>query len=209
MAKKKASLYSVHPSVKMVQDWIDNLEEQTGCTLDGWMELIQAEGPKDEKARREWLRTEHRFGANSAWWLAERAQNPRAKGEEDPDVYLARAEQYVEAMFAGKKAHLRPTYEALLALGRSLGRDLKFCPCKTMVPFYREHVVAEVKPATLKRIDFGLALGKTKVPKTSRLIDTGGAAKKDRITHRFELATPDDVDAEVRRWTKVAYDLDA
>jgi hypothetical protein len=33
------------------------------------------------------------------------------------------------------------------------------------------------------RIDFGLALKDT--PATGRLIDTGGFAKKDRITHRF------------------------
>jgi hypothetical protein len=40
------------------------------------------------------------------------------------------------------------------------------------------------------------------------LIDTGGAAKKDRITHRIELRSPDEVDAGVRRWLKVAYELD-
>jgi hypothetical protein len=209
MAKKKASRYSAHPGVKMVQDFIEDLQEKTGCTLDDWMDLIRTEGPKGEVARREWLKSFHHFGTNTAWWLAERANNPKAKGDEDPDVYLAKAEQYVEAMFAGKKAHLRPTYEALLDLGKSLGRDVKICPCKTMVPFYRSHVIATVKPATLKRIDFGLALAKTKVPKKSRLIDTGGAEKKDRISHRFELSSPDDIDAEVRRWAKVAYDLDA
>ena len=41
------------------------------------------------------------------------------------------------------------------------------------------------------------------------LIDTGGLAKKDRITHRIELASPAQIDGEVKKWLKTAYDLDA
>jgi hypothetical protein len=44
---------------------------------------------------------------------------------------------------------------------------------------------------------------------TGRLIDTGGFAKKDRITHRIPLESPADIDDEVKRWLKVAYDRDA
>ena len=54
--------------------------------------------------------------------------------------------------------------------------------------------------------DLGLALGDTKAPK--RLIDTGGFAKKDRITHRFEIQKLADIDAEVKKWLKVAYERD-
>jgi hypothetical protein len=43
----------------------------------------------------------------------------------------------------------------------------------------------------------GLALGKTKTPK--RLIDTGGLAKKDRITHRIPLESVEEIDQEVER----------
>jgi hypothetical protein len=41
-----------------------------------------------------------------------------------------------------------------------------------------------------------------------RLIDTGGLAKKDRITHRIELKSADDIDDEVKKRMKTAYDLD-
>jgi hypothetical protein len=75
--------------------------------------------------------------------------------------------------------------------------DVKACPCKTIVPLYRHHVIAQLKPATQTRIDFGFALGglKAKGP----LIDTGGFAKKDRITHRIEIKTRAHIDAEVVR----------
>jgi len=89
----------------------------------------------------------------------------------------------------------------------ALGNDVKACPCKTIVPLHRKHVFAQIKPATHTRIDFGLALGDTKRT-PNRLIDTGGFAKKDRITHRFEIAAPGDIDTEVKRWLKTAYDCD-
>ena len=76
-----------------------------------------------------------------------------------------------------------------------------------MVPLYRKHVIAQIKPATRTRIDFGLALGATKAP--ARLVDTGGFKKKDRITHRIEVQSKADIDGELKRWLKTAYELDA
>jgi hypothetical protein len=77
-----------------------------------------------------------------------------------------------------------------------------------MVPLYREHVFAQIKPTTNSRIDLGFALThyKGKLPK--RLMDTGGLARKDRITHRIELTSTAQIDAEVKKWLKAAYDLD-
>jgi uncharacterized protein DUF5655 len=115
----------------------------------------------------------------------------------------------VEEQYAGPKEKLRPIFEELLKLSRSMGDDVKVCPCKTIVPLYREHVFAQIKPTTNSRVDFGLALThhKGKLPK--RLIDTGGLAKKDRITHRVELTSASQIDGEVKKWLKTAYDLDA
>lgn len=206
-ATKTKSIYGVHPGVAMTQKWIAELKQKTGRTLDEWMKLIKNEGPPTEQARRDWLKQQQGLGTNSAWWLAERSVG---KGDDldDPDAYLKAAEKYVEEMFGGKKEHLKPIYSALLKLGLSMGKDTKACPCQTIVPLYRNHVFAQIKPTTQTRIDFGLALGDTKkTPK--QLIDTGGFAKKDRITHRFEITSLKDIDDEVKRWLKVAYDRDA
>lgn len=150
------------------------------------------------------------LGTNSAWWLAERAAGKGAE-EDDPESYLKTAVGYVEAMYAGSKAGLRPMHHELLRIGRALGKDVKVCPCQTIVPIYRKHVFAQIKPSTRTRIDFGLALGPLVGKKTfpERLIDTGGFAKKDRITHRIPMTSLDDIDAEVERWLRIAYDLDA
>jgi hypothetical protein len=43
---------------------------------------------------------------------------------------------------------------------------------------------------------------------TKRLIDTGGYEKKDRITRRIEIKSKADIDDELKRWLKNAYDTD-
>jgi hypothetical protein len=76
------------------------------------------------------------------------------------------------------------------------------------VALYRHHVFAQVKPPTNTRIDLGLALAGYKGKLPRRLIDTGGMAKKDRITHRIEIKSMADVDEDAAKWLKSAYDLD-
>ena len=201
----KPSRYSVHPGVAMTGDWIAKLPEKTGRSLEGWLRLVRTSGPRTEKERLAWLKSKHGLGTNTAGWIAARAEG-KGSEDSDPEAYLEAAEGYVEAMYSGGKSRLRPMYEELLELGLSLGRDVKACPGKTSVPLYRRHVFAQIKPTTQTRIDLGLALGKAKTP--PRLLATGGMARADRITHRIPIASPTDIDAEVRRWMKTAYAMD-
>jgi hypothetical protein len=119
---------------------------------------------------------------NYAGWIV-----ARAGGKDDdfssPEAYLHAAEKYVVAMFSGGKAGLRPIYHALLKLGLGLGKDVKACPCQTIVPLYRNHVFAQIKPTTQTRIDLGFALGAR--PAEGRLIDTGGFARKTALPTAF------------------------
>jgi hypothetical protein len=205
---KASSTYDVHPGVAMVQKWIAELKPKTGRSLDEWIAFVKKEGPKDDKSRREWLKTKHKLGTNSARWISERADG-KGHEEDTPERYLAIAEIYVDEQYAGAKERFRAIYDALLKLSKSMGTDVKACPCKTMVPLYRQHVFAQIKSTTNSRIDLGLCLTtyEGKLPK--RLIDTGGQTKKDRITHRIPITSQTDIDDEVKKWLKAAYDLDA
>jgi hypothetical protein len=205
MAKRK-QVYSPHPGIAMIQKWIAELPAKTGRSLDEWLRAIAKDGPPDEKGRRTWLKEKFGMGTNSAWWLAERSVG-KGSEDDDPGRYLQAAERYVEAMFSGGKAGLRPLYDELLKVGLAVGKDAKACPCQTIVPLYRNHVFAQIKPTTNTRIDMGFALKDTSA--TGRLIDTGGFAKKDRITHRIPIAKLEDIDAEVTAWLHKAYELDA
>lgn len=207
-ATKTKSLYDVHPGVAMVQKWVDDLKAKTGRSLEEWVAFTRKEGPKGEKERREWLKIQHKLGTNSSWWIAERAEG-KSGDEDSPEAYLKAAVSYVEEQYAGPKAKLRPIYDRLLELGKKTGGDVKACPCKTIVPLYRNHVFAQIKPTTNSRVDLGFALAKYKGKLPKRVIDTGGFAKKDRITHRIEIASVGEIDEEVKKWLKAAYELDA
>jgi hypothetical protein len=132
------------------------------------------------------------------------------KGAEadSPEECLKTAALYVEEQYAGAKEKLRSVYDELLRLGKSMGEDVKACPCKTIVPLYRERVFAQIKPTTNTRIDLGFALARYRGKFPKRVIDTGGLAKKDRITHRIPIERIEEIDAEVKKWLKTAYELD-
>ena len=206
MAKAKQH-YDPHPGVAMVRKWIDTLKEKTGRDLDEWVALVLTKGPATTKERRDWLKSEHELGTNAASWIADHAEGKGDLEEGDPEKYVARAIEYVDAMFAGPKSALRPVYDALYDVARSIGGDVKLSPGKTIVSIYRNHVIAQIKPATRTRIDLGFALGDTKP--SGRLTDTGGLAKGDRITHRIAITSVDEIDDEVKRWLRTAYERDA
>ena len=75
-------------------------------------------GRRTWPARREWLKTKYKLGTNTAWWLAERADG-QPTWDESPEAYLAVAPSYVDEMFAGPKAALRPLADALMRLART------------------------------------------------------------------------------------------
>jgi Domain of unknown function (DUF5655)/Domain of unknown function (DUF4287) len=207
-AARTKSLYGVHPGVVMVEKWAAELKEKSGRSVDEWVALVKKQGAKDEKGRREWLKTKHGLGTNGATWIARRAGGQGGE-DSDPESYLRAAAQYVEEQYAGPKQKLRPIFDALLAKGKALGADVKACPCKTIVPLYRQHVFAQIKPTTNARVDLGLALAQYSGKIPGRVMETGGLAKRDRITHRIEISKVEQIDDEVERWLKIAYELDA
>jgi hypothetical protein len=199
--------YSVHPGVAYWQAIVANLQEKTGRSLNEWLSLLKKQGLSREAEQLNWLKGEHGLGGTTASLIAESAQG-KNRQTTDGEVYLKAAAGYVENMYQDAKSALRPIHDALVDLVCSMGEDIKICPCTTIVPLYRNHVIAQIKPATRTRIDFGLALKGAEKKAPKRLIDTGGLKKGDRITHRFPIASVTEIDAEVRDWVKVAYDLD-
>ena len=200
------SPYSVHPSVPYAQKIIASLKTKTGRSIDEWIAFVKKSGPKTELERRAWLKDAHSLGTNYAWWIAERAEG-KGGDEDSPEAYLRQAPQYVEEMYSGKRAALRPIYEKLLAMGLATGHEAKACPCKTMVPLYREHVFAEIKPATNSRIDLGLALGgiTSRIPARIAPVKNG---KGNRLSHRIPITSIEEVDGPVEQWLRKAYEAD-
>ncbi len=189
----------------MMDAVIKNLKPKTGKSLDEWVVLLKKQGSVTVPDQKAWLKDKYKLGGSTIGVIVDQARG--AHLELSAQAYMNDAPGYVDDLFSGARAHLRPICDEVLALATSFGDDVKVSPCKTFVPLYRSHVFGQIKPTTQTRVDLGLALGDTKANK--RLIDTGGLAKKDRITRRIELTSVSDIDAEVKKWLKAAYDRDS
>jgi hypothetical protein len=198
--------YDVHPGVEMMQIWTSELPVKTGRTLLQWAELVNNLETKVRKDRIAYLKEKHGLGTNSASHIVEYATDSHS-WDGDPAVYLKQAVKYVDGMFGSGKEELRPIFEKLTTAAKKLGKDVKVCPCKTIVPYYRNRVFGQAKPATKTRLELGLVL--KDVPFKGLLKKNPRANDKDRIQHIIPLTTPADVTEEVLKWLKTAYDQDA
>jgi hypothetical protein len=204
-ARKGPFEFGIHPAVKMLHTWAANFHIKTGKTLEEWKHLVQGSGASTQQEQKAWLKAHFSVSSTHATWIVEIAAGG-GWGDGTPETYLKNAHAYVDAMFAGAKENLKPIYEAIVSWVYELGDDVKACPCKTIIPLYRRHVFAQIKPATRNRLDLGLALGDMVTP--PRLINTGGYEKRDRITHYIGLSTINEFDTEVKQWLGVAYQRD-
>ena len=133
--------YDLHPSMRMVQSVIAGMKEKTGRSLDEWLRTVEKDAPRGEKECAAWLKQEHGLGTNYASWIAGRSAG-KNDASEDADEYLKHAQDYVDRMYAGPKEHLRGIYDEILTFAKTLGRDIRVSPCQTIVPIYRNHVIA-------------------------------------------------------------------
>src|SRR6476620_12281077 len=173
----------------------DSMAERTGRTLEEWVALVAASGvdPLDEHAVRRWLREVHGLKQNSQCAIADAAA--LAAGCVRPSV-----EEYIDGQFTGKKAALRPIFDAVRAAAMSLGDDVTVEGRGTIVPFVRRRQFAAVA-ATASRIDLGLRLPDP--PASARLQP---ATAPGTATHKVQLLTGTDVDDEVRALLRAAYE---
>jgi Domain of unknown function (DUF5655)/Domain of unknown function (DUF4287) len=174
----------------------ESLAKRTGRPLEEWVALVQASGtdPLDQNAVRRWLRAEHGMPQNSQWAIADAAA--RAAGWVRPTV-----EEYIDGQYRGPKAGLRPIYDALATVLLGLGDDVRVEGRGGYAPFFRGRQFAAVAAAARDRVDLGLRF--TAPPASARLEVSAGPGQS---THKVRLRSADDVDGEVRRLLRAAYE---
>lgn len=172
---------------------INNLPEKTGRSLDDWLALLGRQKLDKHGEIVKWLKAEHGVTHGFANLIAHKFRDSRGEAAPaDP----------VDAQYQGAKAGLRPIYDAIIKIVSTFGSDVEIAPKKTYVSLRRNKQFALVQPSTRDRVDVGINL--RDVPATKRLEASGSF--NSMVSHRVRVSDQKDVNAELKRWLKKAYD---
>jgi hypothetical protein len=174
---------------------IKNLEDKTGKSLDAWLKIARGSGLTKHKDLMAWIKSEHGLTHGYANQIALRALAA-------DDAPQAGSDDLVDAQYEGKKANLRPIYEAVVAAVKAFGPDVEVAPKKANVSLRRSKQFALLQPSTATRLDVGLNL---KGVEPSRRLEASGSFNA-MFTHRVRLSSKADVDDELIGWLRRAYD---
>ncbi|AEV31051.1 hypothetical protein Oweho_0027 [Owenweeksia hongkongensis DSM 17368] len=172
----------------------EGLLEKTGKSLKDWIEVVKKTELDKHKAIIDYLKKEHGFTHGYANFVALKTLKSDTGSMDDSTL--------LENQYKGKES-LKPIYEKLIEGISSFGNDITKTPKKDSLSMIRKRQFALIKPATKTRIDLGLKLkGKEE---EGRLGSSGPFGTM--CTHRVQLTSVDEVDAEVLDWIKEAYEM--
>jgi hypothetical protein len=178
---------------------VAGLQEKTGRGIGEWIAMLRATGLQGRKEQLQWLKGEQGLPHVTASAIIRESQKPEGWTPPTEDALL-------DEQYTGDKAGLRPVYDRLAEAARKLGDDVSITPLRTYVPFARKRQFALAQASTRDRVDLGLAL--PGVEAAGRLREAGSLGS-ERITHRVELRSPEEVDDEVAGWLRKAYEAAA
>jgi hypothetical protein len=173
---------------------IANMEANTGKSLDRWLAIVAKSKLGKHGEIVKMLKADHGLGHGFANLVAHKSLAS--------DAGSSAGEDLLAAQYAGPKAALKPIYDKLAGIIEGFGKDVEFSPKKAYMSLRRSKQFGLIQPSTATRLDLGLNL-KGVEPKGR--LETAGSWNA-MCSHRVKLASPSDVDAEVKAWLKRAYD---
>lgn len=173
---------------------IENLEKNTGKSLQQWVTVVQGSGLQKHGEIIKFLKTDHGFTHGFANLVAHKSKGSDAGSAANPDDLVA-------AQYQGKES-LRPIYDQLSEALKQFGEDVVFAPKKAYVSVKRKKQFAILQPSTKTRLDVGVQLKEFEI--TDRLLKAG--SWNTMVSHRVKMADAGEVDDELIGWLKEAYE---
>lgn len=167
------------------------LQQKTGRSLEDWQAIVRGLGLTKHGQILKALKEDHGLSHGYANMLALLATGYGAAPQDD----------VLEGLFAGSRAGLRPIYDKVAQLIAGFGSDVETRPMKTMVGFKRNRQFVCFTPASATRVDLGITL-KDAAPDVPRIRATPGGM----TSHVVRITSADEVDGDVARWLRIAYD---
>lgn len=177
------------------QTMIDNLPEKTGKSLEQWLKILARQKFEKHGEIVKWLKSEHAVTHGFANLIAHMHRDAVAGDSNGAD-------DLVDVQYKGPKDGLRPIYDEIIKVVSGFGKDVEIAPKKAYVSLRRNKQFALVQPSTKTRVDVGINLKGQ--PPTARLEESGSF--NAMVSHRVRVMKKDEVDAELKRWLKKAYE---
>ena len=176
------------------QTMIQNLEMNTGKSLNEWISLVKANPAQKHGEIRKYLIDQHGLTYGYANLVAHKALATDAGSADDKN-------DLIEKQYKGKE-HFLPVYERLMEEILKWGDDVEVAPKNAYVSLRRKRQFAMLQPATKSRFEVGLNLKGTNPE--GKLAAT--SASNMMCSHFIALSGPEDIDSEVFSWIRKAYD---
>lgn len=176
------------------QTMIDNLQKNTGKSLDEWVSVVKKENFSKHGEILKYLKSEHGFTHGFANLVAHKTLKSDAGSANNTDELIAK-------QYKGKE-HLLPLFEKLKNEIKSFGQDIEFAPKNSYVSVRRKKQFAMLIPATKTRFDIGINL-KGQEPSGILELDTKSSGM---VSHRIIVNPEEQYSKELIDWLKKAYE---
>ena len=178
------------------QTMLNNIPDKTGKTLKQWHTLLKKSGLEKHGELMKLLKGEHGVTHGFANLIVHEYRHGGGSSGG------AGSDDLVAAQYAGVKADLKPIYDALIKTVQGFGKDVEVAPKKAYVSLRRNKQFGLIQPSAKTRVDVGFNLKNAKP--TERLEESGSFNKM--VSHRVRLTDKKQINAELKKWLKEAYD---
>ncbi|MFZ4413671.1 MAG: DUF5655 domain-containing protein, partial [Bacteroidales bacterium] len=176
---------------KATQTMIENLNKNTGNTLEEWIVIVNKENIPKHGEIIKFLKEKHGLSHGFANLIALKARGTDAASADKPDDLIIK-------QYHGKE-HFKPIYDKLISEIEVFGNDIEISPKNNYVSLRRKKQFAILNPATKTRFEIGVNL-KGQEPKGQLEAEKPNSM----CSHKIIIADIKDIDKEVLEWIKTA-----
>lgn len=179
------------------QAYLDNIKAKTGKTPEDFIELAGQKGLLEPGVKASqivaWLKEDFGLGYGHAMAIVnvfKHATGPKVTGDER-----------IAKLFSGPRTVWRQPYDQLVAELQKFGPDFRVAATDSYISLLRGSHKFGIVQVTADRLDVGIKLKGH--DSTDRLQPAGNW--NAMVTHRVQLTSPDQIDAELLNWLHQAY----
>jgi hypothetical protein len=185
---------------KAMATQVKNLQTRTGKSLEELYGLLRQSGLTKHGELRDMLKRDLGMGHGDANTLVHLYFRSGGTGTATAAAAAPAPADVLDGLYAGKKAHLRPIHDKLMAAISKFG-EFEVAPKKTYVSLRRKKQFAMIGPATQTRVEVGLNAKGLKPAARLAALPAGGMCQ-----YKVNVTAVEEVDPELIGWIRHAYD---